>query len=273
MLKGWDCRGWPRPQHAFASSGLRRAKSWERAGVQTSKTTTTSASRKQTKEGKPKHQLNRLQQAINAWLTHLTSQKETRQTENELATALDSLLREYLPTDSLSNPIQGREPEVRQASLELLRFRYLKGNKQLVRAVIKLNTRGVRKYFEIAVRGAIKSASDTLAQQTNRRRETPLDLVVHSDIPTVNPKRTARNFSELPVALQMQVVLTGLRKGVTEGKVSAKTVAIVEEILERDITVTEIAEGLKVTPQAVSQRLKRIRPYIDQHIETAEFPG
>lgn len=206
-------------------------------------------------------------------MTLLTSQKETRRTENDLATALDSLLREYLPTDALSNPIGGRESEVRQAALDLLRFRYLKGNKQLVRSVIKLNARCVRKYFEIAVRGAIKNASDTLAQQTLRRRETSLDHIVHTDILTVAPERTARNFSELPVALQMQVVLAGLRKGAAEGKVPAKTVAIVEEILEHDITVTEIADGLKVTPQAVSQRLKRIRPYIDRHIETEEFPG
>ena len=206
-----------------------------------------------------------------AWLAY-TTEPDCKKKAQEFELELNKTLKCWVPDGTQTGVLTGLESEIRQRAAILLIDRFLAGNAGLTSSTPSGSVPESRKYLAQAINGAVKySRQDILRYESGvaAKHEFREDINSLAFVPHPTQRR---NVWELPLDLQLQLVLAGLRMAIREKEIPLKTVEMIRRMIKNGSSASDIARQLKISPQAVHQRLRKIGEYLWNHIEKTEFP-
>lgn len=188
---------------------------------------------------------------------------------NHLANELDAICRRRLPDGKIrSGILAGREPELRQIALSIALGGFLQNNAGYIRAENRLDAKGMRDSLEKCAALTLRISKNRLARHLSTQAERQTLLTEFNCGTCQHPAQI--HPSDWPWALKAGVASKAAAQAVETGKLSRINGVIVSMICTRNASVVEIAKTLKVSTNAVYQRLSRIRPVIREEIKSIE---
>jgi len=188
---------------------------------------------------------------------------------DQVATEIDKLCREMLPDGRIrSGILSGSEPEVRQNALIMAMGGFLLGNPEYSRARMSNDS--------VAIRGGVERTVAIALQISKMRlgRELAKQSIRHTQLSEHNVGE-CRHPSEIqpvewPWEVQHAVMMKGLARAVSHGKLSPSNAWVFAMRVGEGLTVQEISRILKVTPGAVYQQIDRVRTVLPEVLEWVE---
>ena len=189
---------------------------------------------------------------------------------NHLASAIDAFLRRRLPSGKLVGRLEGREAEIRQNTEILLFRRYLDGNAELRIATATGNKKEVTNQLQRSIFGALNVCWLLINRHLEKleKLEAPLpseEACGSCDHPSNLPD------SDLTLSEQKRLALAFLEEGVKQMKISKENAEIAKDILTTGISQVEIAAKMKISKQAVHQRVAPVQKFLRKKIKEREL--
>jgi len=206
-----------------------------------------------------------------AWLAY-TNAPDCKRKAQEFEVELNKTLKCWVPDGTQTGVLTGLESEIRQRAAILLIDRFLAGNAGLTSSTPSGSVPESRKYLAQAINRAVKYSRQAILRYESgvaSKHEFREDI---NSLAFVTHPTQHRNVWELPLDLQLQLVLGGLRMAIREKEIPLKTVEMIRFMIKNGTSASDIARQLKISPQAVHQRLRKSGEYLWNHIEKTEFP-
>ncbi len=203
------------------------------------------------------------------WLAYATALKSFAQLD-EFAVELDRVLHHRLPSEIFRGLLRGREDEIRQDAAILLVERFLIGNKRLMQATRKGIFREVENQLSRSISSAVQVSLRRLRRQV--AREAILFRRIRNKDAGIYYHPSERKFWGLPLAVQQELALQALHLAVTGQLLSRSQADIAVSMVAGSISQSGLARKLRISRQAVHQRLQPVRKYLWDVMETLEFP-
>ena len=106
--------------------------------------------------------------------------------------------------------------------------------------------------------------------QLDRGRFTEFDEAEHSK-QSLHPAEI-KYVRELPLEAQRQLLLFLLEEGVRSSAISTANSQIIHQMVDQELSQTEMAKELGISRQAVNQRIRCVAAVLNEALERAEFP-
>jgi DNA-binding CsgD family transcriptional regulator len=207
-----------------------------------------------------------------AWLDYC-DHPENREASEAFGRHLDRLFRQRLPDRRCSGVLEGHEAEIRQEAYLLLVGSFLAGNRELITATQAQDHGRIACEILRSLAGSISAISRTLARHTIRyRRLHAGDPDLCSEAVCLHPS-CRESLWELPFELQRELVFAVLERAIRNKLLAARGARIAMEMVDGNLTQSEVAASLGISRQAVHQQLGPVRDYLADHIEEEELPS
>ena len=191
------------------------------------------------------------------------------------AEEIDAICRRKLPDDVIRcGVLAGRELEIRQDALIMALEGFVEGNPRYARAVASSNAIAASVEVEKSTAIALRTCKLRLASKLTAQTAGHVSITEHNGGCCQHPACQAT--SDWPLAVKIDIVMRGMDKAVSTGKLSSANVGVVAIIATGGKSVEEAAETLGVSRSAVYQQLNRVRrvlPGVIALMEPPSFPG
>jgi hypothetical protein len=168
--------------------------------------------------------------------------------------------------------MNGLEDEIRQESYLLLVRRYLAGNPALFEATAARDEDEIAEQIERSARASLTAVKRTMKKATLQRARAHDD---DADIDAVCGTDHAANRSSiwgLPFELQKALVFLVLQRAAKENLLPPRSVSVATDMLENQMTQSDLARTRGVSRQSIHQHLGRVRAVLEREISATEFP-
>jgi len=187
----------------------------------------------------------------------------------QLAAEIDMICRRILPDNRIQfGALAGSEPEIRQNALIMALGGFLAGNPEYARARKSNDSNAIRPAVE---------RTDAIALQISKMRlgrELVKQFIRHTQLSehTIGECRHPSEIQpvEWPWEVQQAVMMKGLARAVSHGKLSPSNAWVFAMRVGEGLTVQEISKILKVTPGAVYQQIDRVRAVLPEMLDGVE---
>ena len=199
-------------------------------------------------------------------------QRRTPRWSERFASLLDERLKQMLPEGCLREILHGQESEIRQRATLLLLERFLMGNQHLQKASESDDMEEVANQIQRSISASLRIASYRVRRsiQRDRGRFTEFDEAEHSK-QSLHPAEI-KYVRELPLEAQRQLLLFLLEEGVRSSAISTANSQIIHQMVDQELSQTEMAKELGISRQAVNQRIRCVAAGLNEALERAEFP-
>jgi DNA-directed RNA polymerase specialized sigma24 family protein len=204
-----------------------------------------------------------------AWIAFCTSPEAA---QDELAHHLDALLKDRLPDGRCQGAISGQEDEIRQEAYLLLVRCYLAGNPALFEATVNLDENEIAEQIQRSARASLTATKRSMKKAAIRRakahdEDTDVDAVCGADHPA-----NRGNLWALPFEVQRALVFSILRRAADENLLPQRSLSVVGDMLDSELTQSLVAKARGISRQSVHQHLARVREVLKREMSRTEFP-
>jgi len=206
-----------------------------------------------------------------SWIA-LTQAPDDEAARNRFAVELNDLVRKFLLRFSLIAPLRHLGDDLCQEASLLLFTKLLAGNHELVAATRAGHRALIAEQIRRSVSAALRFAKWKLLKMIARAPGQPHAEKDKTEVVTYQHPAHFTALRELPFETQQKLVLDMLREAVNEWRLPSDNAELAQTLLENNLTQADLARSLRISRQAVSQRLKPVWQYLHKTIDDQEFP-